>query len=623
MIRKFLFIFFALQLFVFAKAQSVDANVSYYILEDPSLQLTPEKAVERFRNKDFTFQKSNQYNPGFTKSVYWLAVTVDSSANADSIRLIIGQPVINKIDFYSIDEHFKPVFLYQTGDHYPFKQRPYLTVDYSFPLSKRSNVYLLRIDKHNESLQLTFNTLTATTFIQSEIDHSVITATLTGIIILLLIFGLYLSVISGKRIYIFYILYIASGWLWVLSDLGYGFKYLWPDNTWFANRSRPVFSNLTIGFSLQYLIYYLGSIRTKLLRKLLKAISYFGLFIVAVWLLPLNVYNAAQLSWFLLLSIPITAAAHSIVTIITLVVEARNKNVMAIFYLSALVPLFLLIFIYILNHSGLINISGSFIEQYGVASGYVIEAIILTFGLVYRFNSYRLEKEKLHIAYERQQKENAKALIDTESKERRKIADELHDIAGSSLSAAKLNITSLRENYPLPIGARNKLDNAEEALNVVSGSIRNLSHALSPIMLDTVGLKKAIQNIVTFFNSSGKIKIETIMIGFDEYDPQLENIYIALYGIIYELLNNIAKHAKATNAIIQLIEHKENISLIVEDNGIGIKNESDTMNSKGLSGIISKINYFNGSIAFDQTEQGLIISIEIPIQIYESKDSFG
>jgi signal transduction histidine kinase len=621
--KKILLVYLALQLCMNSLAQQTDTHISYYILEDASLQLTPGQALERFTNNGFTLQGSNQFNPGFTKSVYWLAVKIDSSANPDSLKLIIGQPVVNQIDFYSVDENLSPHFLYKTGDYFPFKQRPYPTVEYAFPLSKQSTLYLLRIDKHNESLQLTFNTLAATEFISSQTNNSVITGALTGIIILLLIFGLYLSIITGNKVYIFYVLYITSGWLWVLSDLGYGFKYIWPENTWFANRSRPVFSNLTIGFSLQYLIYYLGNIRNKFLLKLLKATSYFGLIIVGVWLLPLNVYNAAQLSWFLLISIPLTAFVYVITTFITLVVEVRHRNVMAIFYLAALMPLLFLVVTYLLNHSGFINISGTFIEHYGVACGYVIEAIILTFGLVYRFNTYRVEKEQLHIAYERQQKENAKALIDTEAKERRRIADELHDVAGSMLSAAKLNITSIKETDALAVDAKHKLEKAEEAINIVSGSIRTLSHALSPIMLDKIGLKKSIGNIVAFFNSSRKLHIETVIIGFETFDPRLENIYTAIYSIVYELLNNIAKHSKASNAILELVEHEESIILIAEDNGIGFKEDS-TSNTKGLSGIISKVNYFNGSIVFDNNDnKGVIISIEIPKQTYESKDSTG
>jgi len=607
--RKFATLFFTLLFCITAFA--APPKVSYYILEDASLQLTAEDAFLQFRKGNFNLQPTKEFNPGFTKSVFWLAVQVDSLENADSLRLVIGLPVINQIDFYTIET--SPKLLHRTGDLFPYQQRPIPTVDFSFPLSNKSHLYLLRIDKHNESLQLNFDTLTIGDFVSEETTNSLITGILSGIISLLLIFGLYLTIITGKRIYIFYLLYIMAGWLWVLADLGFGFKYLWPNSTWFASRSRPVFCTLTIALSLQYIIYYLGGLKAKMLQKLLMLISWISLVFTALLLIPVDVYNANLVSWVMLISVPAIVFMYVVLSLLALIIEAIRKNVMALFYLGALIPLMVLTIVNVLNHTALINSSNLSLQRYGVAIGYVCEAIILTFGLVYQFNSYRVQKEKLQLDYERQQKQNAKALLETEATERKRIADELHDIAGSLLSAARLNLTSIREKDLLPgAEAMLKLEKAEEAIEMVASSVRNLSHALSPIMIEKLGFKSAIQNITSFYNSSGKINIEIEMIGFEKYESALDNMYSAFYSIIYELINNIAKHSNALNAIIQLIEHDDSITLIVEDNGIGMNLEYDKQNTKGLNGIISKINYFNGSIVLDNTGNGLIISIEIP-----------
>ncbi len=618
--RKFVALFFTLFLCVTACAAT--PKVTYYILEDASLKLTADNALVQFEQSKFTLQRTKEFNPGFTKSVYWLAVEIDSNENADSLRLVIGQPVINQIDFYSVDNSAK--LMHQTGDLFPYSHRPMPTVDFSFPLSNKSHLYLLRIDKHNESLQLNYDTLDITNFISEETNISLITGLLTGIIVLLLVFGLYLTFITRKRVYIFYLLYIFSGWMWVLADQGFGFKYLWPDSTWLASRSRPLFCTLTIALSLQYVIYYLGGLKTNILEKLLLIISWISLLFTALLLIPIDVYNANIVSWVMLISVPAIVVAYVVLSLLALIIEASRKNVMALFYLGALIPLMLLTIVNVLNHTALINFSSLSLQRYGVAVGYVCEAIILTFGLVYQFNSYRVQKEKLQLDFEIHQKENAKALIETEATERKRIADELHDIAGSMLSAAKLNITSLREKNLIPgAEAKLKLEKAEEAIESVAGSVRNLSHALSPIMIDKIGFKKAIENITTFFNSSGKIDIEVEIIGFEQYQASLDNIYSAVYSIIYELVNNIVKHANASHALIQLIEHDNCITLIIEDNGKGLSSEYDKQNTKGHNGVISKINYFNGSIMLENTSQGLIISIEIPKALYEKKNSSG
>jgi two-component system, sensor histidine kinase LadS len=587
-------------------------NARYFLYEDSSLNITAEKALNLFQQNLFTENNSHHYNPGFTKSIFWLAIKLDTIQKPDSLTLVIGNAHINKIEFYQVNNEI-PSVQYISGDYLKFSERPVATPKFSFPLSENTYLYLVKIDKHNESLQLTFGILSDKALTFQESKNAIITGILTGIIFLLLIFGFYLSIITTDKVYILYVLYVASGWLWVLSDMGYGFQYLWPDNTWFASRARPVFSELTIILSIQFCIYYIGGIKRKSLRNALNVTTVFASLLLLLWLMPLNVYDAPTLALVLLKIIPAVAAVYVFLGLTALIWEALRRNKMALFYLGALIPLMLMVFINILNHSGIINIAGSSLEQYGVAVGYVCEVIILTFGLVSRFNRYRIEKEQLQLAYEVQQKENAKALIDTEAKERKKIADELHDIAGSMLSAAKLNISSIREtNAILDNDTQLKLEKTEEALNVVAASVRNLSHALSPIMLHKIGFKKSIQNVADFYTSSGKLRIEVVVLGFEKFDPALENIYSVLYSITYELLNNIAKHANASEAIIQLIEHEETIIMQVEDNGKGLISEFDKQNTKGLSGINSKINYFNGKIEFDNTPTGLAIMIEIP-----------
>jgi signal transduction histidine kinase len=99
--------------------------------------------------------------------------------------------------------------------------------------------------------------------------------------------------------------------------------------------------------------------------------------------------------------------------------------------------------------------------------------------------------------------------------------------------------------------------------------VRNLSHALSPVMLEQVGFKTSLEKVVAIFNASGKIHIHLQVIGFEKYELGLNIYYTSLYSIIYELLNNIVKHSGAKHALLQVTEHDDSFTLIVEDDGIG------------------------------------------------------
>lgn len=599
------------------------AVAKYYLFEDSSRNLVAAQALSLFQQNKFTRQNDQHYNPGFTRSVFWLAVVIDSTIKPDSLRVLIGNPHINRLDLYAVRNNVAEQ-TYSTGDHFPYHQRPIETTKFAFPLTYDCYLYLLRVDKHNESLQLTYEVVGSESLVNLESQHAIITGLLTGMIVLLLIFGCYLAFITRKAIYIFYIVYVSSGWLWVLSDLGFTYKYLWPDYPWLASRARPVFSEVTIILSIQFLRYYIGGIRSNLLKKVLDITTIILVVSLLLLLAPLKENDAPLLAWIVLKLIPALAALYVILGTVALLSEVKAGNKMARFYLAALIPLMMFVSVNVLNHSGLINITGTMLDHYGVGLGYVIEIIVLTFGLAYQFNIYRVEKNRLQLAYEVQQKKNAMALIETEARERKRIADELHDIAGSMLSAARLNLTSAIESgFAANAPVRDKLVTANEALATVSNAVRTLSHALSPIMLQRVGFKKSVEGIASLFNTSGRLKVEVVVIGFEDYNSIHENVYNVLYGIIYEFLNNIVKHANASGAIIQLVEHDESITLSIEDNGTGLLTDLDKQNSKGIAGIISRIRFLNGEIVFDNTPGGLIITIEIPKEEYENTGSLS
>lgn len=585
----------------------------YFLLEDSSLNLNPIKAWVRFRNGDFQRQSFHSFNPGFTTSNYWLVVKIDT-ATYEELQLAIGTSQINEVECYAIKED-KPIKKYHTGDHKLFSSRPLPFLDFIFPLNQKAPYYLLKIDKRNESLQLTFNVKPASFFRNAAIESSMIIGILTGMIILMLIFGLYLTLITKEKVYLLYILYVAAGWLYVLSNLGYGYKYLWPDNPWFAARARPIFTLLSLGFSLLFIEYYTGRAAYQWLHKTMRVLAYVAFALITVIFIPTVNLEMNTLGYYFQVLLPLMAMTYIVTILTTLIQKILNKNRMAMFYLFSILPIALFSALQTVYYSGGVDISGSFLQQYGQASGFIMEAVILTFGLAYRFNSYRLEKEQLLIEVNQQQVKYTKTIINTQESERRKLADQLHDVAGSLLSAAKLNLSSVREkNFITNTEALAKLNQAEEAVTDISEMLRNLSHAISPVMLDKVGFKQSAEKIAGIFNTSGKINVEMEVLGFETEQPGMHEKYSVLYGILYELVNNITKHANATNALIQLIEHEDSVVMIVEDNGKGLDTTiAKSSATHGLAAIQSKIHYLNGTIIYDKAEpHGLIVTIEIP-----------
>lgn len=598
-------------------------NAVFYLYEDGSSLANAQQVVELYRNHQIKQAPEKGKNVSFTRSVYWLIYDNPVNRPADSMLLYIGHHHINRIHFYFVsDSSIQTQWV--TGDYYPFRQRPIQATGFYFPVN-RKGIYLAEIDKRNESLQLSYHLTDGKQALQEESGTKTVIFLFTGMLLMLVIFGLYLFVIEKDRLYLYYILYILSGWLWVLSNAGYGFEYLWPDAPWFASKARPIFVPLPLIFASLFLTRYIGGIKNRIQSYALKIINIFliGCVLLALCLDDQNKQN----DWWLYMQyiIPIVPLLYIVVSFFILIIASFRGNKLAAFYLASQSFLLVSALLQISFSLGSFNRFDYFFSHYGLAFGYVVEAIILTVGLVYRFNRYRLDKEELLITLNQQQKENTRVLMQVQQEERGRIASQLHDVVGSLLSGVKFNLSSIREKQQfLQQDVSAQFEKTEEAVGIVSGMVRNLSHALSPVMLTQVGFKSALDKLVSLFNTSGRIHMQVEVIGFDSYEPRLEQYYLTLYSIIYELLNNIAKHSGATHALLQVTEHEDVFTIVAEDNGVGLAEDPAAGEGMGMAGIRSKINYYGGLIAIDSDQsKGLIITIEIPIVYDKTQDHPG
>lgn len=592
----------------------VNKGTEFYLYEDSLKQLSGETAFHLYQQGKFNRTEKNELNKGFTRSIFWLAYQNDKELPSDSLLLYIGHHHINRIHFFFANGS-TITQQWLTGDYYPFSQRLVNATGFYFPIDKKG-LYLARIDKSNESLQLSFKLISRAEALSKEADNKTIMALFTGMLLLLTIFGIYLFIISKDKLYIWYILYISTGWLWVLSNAGFGFEYLWPNLPWFASKARPVFAIAPLIFSMLFLVRYIGGLKN---RKLLLVIKVMNIILLAC-IITILLFNedGYQSYWWLYIQyfIPLISLLYILITLGVLTYSSIRGNRMAMFYLAGILTLIIMAIMQISFSFGNMGRFSSFFSSYGLGFGYVMEAIILTAGLVYRFNQYRVDKEKMLIEMNKRQLENTRILMEVQEAERSQIANQLHDVAGSLLSAAKLNLSSLKETgiaYDEKISKQ--LDKTEEAVDRVADMVRNLSHALSPVMLEQVGFKTALEKVIGIFNAAGRINIQLLVLGFEKYNASHSNYYTALYSIIYELLNNVVKHSGAKNVLLQVSEHANCFTLIAEDDGRGIDTTQTAIKeSLGIAGIQSKINYLKGFVSFDKNQpNGLLVTIEIPI----------
>ena len=226
-----------------------------------------------------------------------------------------------------------------------------------------------------------------------------------------------------------------------------------------------------------------------------------------------------------------------------------------------------------------------------------------------------LYKKELETVKHQHRAEIILGLSKAQESERERMADQLHDEIGSMLSVARLNLSSLKnERFVANEQSGSKIETAEKILGEVAQTVREMSHQLMPVALKKYGFKKAVAQLMEDIALSGKLSLEHVLMGLDDLDTYPEELQVGLYRIIQELLQNIIKHSGADKAFLQLIEHEDVLSLIIEDNGRGMQVNTEN-NGKGLQLVSSRIQYFEGRITVEKgSEGGTLIVIEIPLR---------
>ncbi|MEJ7693786.1 7TM diverse intracellular signaling domain-containing protein [Daejeonella sp.] len=602
-----------IMLFLFS---DVAAASKIHILEDKSLLLSSSEVLTQFNLGKSKEMLTASFNAGFTKSVYWLIIKSDPE-NLNH-KLIIGNAHINKLEFYIADGN-GPRLRYITGDHFPFAQRPVNNRLFIFPLeAKAESIYLVKVDKRDESLQLEVQILSSAELYQKAANENLITGILWGIILLVLVFVCFMFVTIRESLYLHYLLYIIIVCLWIVADKGYGYQFIWSDYPDFASRARPIFNTLWNIMIIQLMQSFLNQSKASPFYKPLNVIKIASFLLGLAFLIsPVELH---KLSFWFLGALFLLGGSTIVLLTVSIIEQILKGNKPAWFYMISVFMLIVFSITELFIQSGNSNMTLNYLSNYGIQTGLVTEIIILNFGLAHRFNSYKNDKENLLIEVNKKQNELTTRIIETQEIERRKIADQLHDDVGSMLSLAILQISSIRDDNRSGDKAKTGLEKTIKVLGNVSDTIRNMSHTLTPIAIEKYGFRNAIVDLLSSINLAKKIHVEYIILGFENTQNYKSNLLNDLYRIIVELLNNVIKHSQASHCLLQLVEHEDVLSIMIEDNGKGTQNDLTVLkNGMGLNNIKLRVEYFKGRIELsEKIEGGTLVNIEIPVNTIET-----
>ncbi|HLF62126.1 MAG TPA: sensor histidine kinase [Saprospiraceae bacterium] len=202
------------------------------------------------------------------------------------------------------------------------------------------------------------------------------------------------------------------------------------------------------------------------------------------------------------------------------------------------------------------------------------------------------EQEKVRMQREMEVAELTSSL-ETQERERNRIARDLHDGLGSLMSGISAQIETLRAQPAIESAGSPYLGQLRDMVKEATGELRRTSYELMPASLLRQGLEPAIRDLC--MNLLVKNGIEPVLEIHADLTTLNHEQQLTLYRIIQELLNNTVKHAAAKNVLIQFNSYDHEISLIVEDDGKGFDVPSrKELGGLGLGSLQSRVNLLKG-----------------------------
>lgn len=191
--------------------------------------------------------------------------------------------------------------------------------------------------------------------------------------------------------------------------------------------------------------------------------------------------------------------------------------------------------------------------------------------------------------------------IEAQERERKRIAQDMHDELGAILALTRMQVVQAANQYAEDKELFAKLDrirlNAEAALV----SMRKLSHELMPAHLQIFGLVKTLQTLVNQVNDTEQINIH--LNANEDIQNLSMSITLAIYRICMEMIHNTLKHGQAKNIFIEIQLSDQCLMVSYADDGVGLPDHRN-FTGLGFKNIQARVNSVNGTLTIENRKQG-------------------
>lgn len=553
-------------------------------------------------------------NLGFTKKYYCFKFKVKNDDTiSKSYVFVIGNPMIKSMELF-IKANNRVVSLDRSGNIVPFKDRPYVSNYFAYPLTigpKSEITCFLFVDNLGQDLFLSLWLFSDSNAKNEQYRIYFSIGILVGIILLTLFLNLILFIFIRDKLYLLYSLYALSAILLLMASVNLDSQFLFPKQSSWNLINKVTCACIALFLLLTVMRRFLNQ-KPDNSRYHHLVTALMGLYLSTIVINAVAVRSNSLLFQEVNIYLFVFAIVSGFpVAVLSCVEKLRQGFKPALFYLIAIsTPL-------IGGTLMAINMGNLFDARYFPAPmslywppnplqiGLCLEAVIICTGILYRYNLEKKEKSKLALAFslalEKERTALTEQVLHAQEEERKRIAADLHDELGGNLAALKMTLQS----YKMPVEKETPL---LQLIDRASTKARNISHNLMPPEFEDASLRDLLNRHCHQLTKEGMVAFHFHWYGTaHSFDKHQE---LMIYRIVLELTNNIVKHAQATEAVIQLINDESRLEVMVEDNGKGFS--TNAFDGIGLRNIRSRVEYLNGKIAIDSSPKGTTVIIQVP-----------
>jgi len=573
-------------------------NHSYYISS------TPETPVDSIVNQWLHHKNVkvlDRINFGYNDSIFWLIVPFKNVAQRkDEYRIEIQNPHIDKLQAYCVKGTQIEAVGKETGDNFSFNSRYLSHRNFVWPITACGAgdfTLMIRVEKRNSSLNIPVYLWLSKEHADHSAKMNMFFGLCFGMMFVVAIYSLIAGFFLKNIIYFIYFTFIISAIVFLATAEGLSFQFLYPNLVNFNSLFRVIINAIA---TVMLILFSREFLNTKKYTPRVDKVLLYDCIIIIILLFVTPFFSAFFLEQSLImvpvaLSLSLTA---NIACFMAAIISYSQQKRVASFYLAAY---------FITLFSSIISIMEDFgwIEKLPfnpLLIGALIEIMVFSLGLTYLMKNVYDERNELTLKITRHQKEMMQAYVQGVEKERERIAGELHDDIGSRLG-------NLRRMASQP--KQENFEYIEKQIESLSDDVRNLSHQLSPPAMRYEGILQMVTGLVSDLQKSTSTKLSLQC--YDVPEKLSEEVVRQTYRIIQEALNNIIKHAHASQADVQLFGHDHEFVITMEDNGRGFVVDH-TKKGLGLAQMNARTEALGGTFEISSmVDHGTQLMISIPV----------